>query len=180
MKHLRKILILSAIVFITSCAMYNVPLRENVEIITDDFESTITIKGLNAHFPPGTGLGSHANKRTQYFLRSIVDKETKSTTHQVYVVYKYGEGSWRFYDRASVKGGDSFEVVKIDRDVICNEYGCSYTEQFGIIVPDKYLRNNLEGFIIKASSKSGYDILIKVSDRQIAEQIKAVDSQKSL
>jgi len=168
----RKTVILVLIFFLSaifcSCAsLMGVSLREQVEIKSDEFEPNITINGIE--------LPIDNNPYEQYFLRSFVNKKSKSVLHQLYVNYTYA-GDWRFFNRAYAKGSKELKFTGIKRDVNCSSYGCSYNEHFGITIPGKYLRNNTGGFSVKVLSKSGHDLVLKVSGKQITEQIKAVDS----
>lgn len=177
MKQLFKLtfIIFISITTSTSCvSMHYAKLNNSVTIITDEFESLVTITGISLNPPQEQ---KHYSEMSKYFIRSFVDKKTKSKTHQVYVSYKYYNYSsgWRFYDFASLKGGESLNVVSINRDVQCNG-ACGYTEVFGIDISDKYLRNHQNGFPMKVSSKSSIDFVLKITAQQIKEQLKAVDS----
>jgi len=142
-------------------------LRENVEVITDEFEPTINIYGIEDIVED--------NILNQYFIRSFIDKVSKEISHQIYVSYRY-QGDWRFYRRANVSGGEEFKFIEIDRDVDCSNSICTYYEQFGIIIPDEYLRDKTNGFSIKISAKSGHSIALEITGTQVNEQIRAIDS----
>ena len=144
-------------------------LRENVKVKTDEFEPTINIYGIEHSVDD--------NLLNRYFIRSFIDKVSKVVSHQIYVNYSY-KGEWHFYRRANVSGGDEFKFTEIDRDVDCSSSICSYYERFGITIPDKYLRDKIDGFSIKISAKSGHSFIINISGTQVSEQIRVIDSLK--
>ncbi len=150
-------------------------LRENVLVKVDQFEPTITVSGIP--------LTIHDNILHQYFIRSIVDKKTKIVLHQIYVNYSYDSNwsiysskVWRIYNRAYVPKNNLLEIKKIDKYYKCSPDFCRYYEDFGITLSDKYLKEHKNGFTIKASSKSGHDLYLPISAKQISEQLKAIEA----
>ncbi|MHA1739430.1 MAG: hypothetical protein ACTSWD_12645 [Candidatus Heimdallarchaeota archaeon] len=139
-----------------------------VKIINDEFEPTINVYGIEQ-----TIEGSLNNK---YFIRSFINKQNKNTKHQIYVRYSY-EGDWHFYYRANAKGGDAVKFIEIGRDVDCrSSSSCTYYETFGAIIPQEFLKDNISGFSIKFSAKSGDSFVVKISSFQINEQLEAIES----
>lgn len=69
--------------------------------------------------------------RGDEFLRAFVNRKTGATTYQVYFWRGFAGRTWRFYDRITALGADGpvpLQSTRVESDVQCRTYGCSYVE----------------------------------------------------
>lgn len=82
------------------------------------------------------------------FFRAFIDKKTGEVTYQLYVWVTYGGGEWQNINRVNYEtpnGPASVEAHRIDSDVSCGRYGCSYTEHFAFDLPEDVVREIAKG-----------------------------------
>ena len=185
--------ILIIVLLVSGCASTAYPttktevytLRKSAEIVTDEFNPYVTIKGLE---PGGIFLYDDSSREDAFymqFLRSVMGKGPKelmwlSLNHRIYVSYVCTDTDWRVFDVAYGLGGIIFVVDLIQTDLDCSGSHstgeCTFLIDFGISIPDVYMREHIEGFQLKVyEQKTGHSFMITISGHQIAEQLAAVD-----
>jgi len=113
---------------------------------------------------------------TNFFcLRSLVDRDTGATTHQLYVSESYS-GAERGWDAARGGNGGRLRFIAISRDDIPCPEGACFVEEFAADLPETALRGNLAGFVVNFSAKSGAVKTIAVSADRIAAQLAAIEA----
>ena len=142
-------------------------------IRTDQFSKSIDISGGSTEVENASGL---REQRSQWLIRSWVDKETRESRHQIYWDTSY-YGDWHFYESASDEEANPHAVVTVDRRVIsCADLfplrsGCEYSETVGIDIGDYFLRSHAGGFRIKLSSRGGGSVVIVVPPEAVSKQL---------
>lgn len=162
-------------ILLSACAAGGLVTRDTVEADTDEFDTSVTFRGITETNGESESFGA-SNSRT-YFIRSFLDKESGEISHQLYISIDYFN-DWRFYNRASLVGGDNPEFIEIASDVDCSSYGCTYNEQMAVTMSDKYLRDHENGFKVKVSSKSGHETVINVTSNQIVKQLQKIEASQ--
>jgi hypothetical protein len=129
------------------------PLQNYVKLEDSQFESSAKFLGIKERFP--------GNEYNHYFLRSFVNKTNGQVSHQLYVSTFYS-GSWVFWFGANSEDTRPLEFIAISRKVVyCGSYvGCSYTEDFGALIPDTALKTHRNGFSVKFYAKTGREMII--------------------
>jgi hypothetical protein len=127
------------------------------------------------HDPPYLGAPN-----TNYScLRSIFDRRTGETAHQLYVAASYDvERDWSAaYDET----GRPLKFLPIGRyQIACAPGGnCSYSEEFAAKFPESELRQHPRGFSVTFTEPGGATQTIAVSAAQVSLQLAAlVELQK--
>lgn len=76
------------------------------------------------------------------YFRAFIDRKTGMTVLQLVLWQNHG-GQWQFWDRAVAEGPDGPVELKghrLDSDVSCHRYGCTYFESVAIDVDEALLR----------------------------------------
>ena len=121
------------------------------------------------HAPPFLDVAD-----TNFFcLRSLVDRATGQTEHQLYVSDSYA-GPERGWDRARDGNGNVLRFVAISRDDIGCPDGTCFAEDFAADIPEPELRQG-RGLTVTFSAKSGDEKTIVIGADQAALQLAAVD-----
>ena len=158
------------------CASLLYTQRSIPEVITDDFETDYKILGITQEYQVDKGFALRIPN--YFYIRSWVNKQDLSTTHQLYVVRTYGY-DWHFYDRAVLSGGEALGFTEIDSEVPgCSGGDCSFRETFGIDITNDLLEANRDGFDVKVSSRSGNSFVISITKQQIDSQLDWVNRVK--
>jgi hypothetical protein len=144
------------------------PPLPTVKVEDSQFEPAAKFTGIAVTYG---GMGENA-----YFLRSWVHKTTGHVQHQLYVADSY-EGSWALWNAANSQTAQSLEFIPISRKVVsCGAYSrCSYAEDFAVTIPDAMLREHQDGLAVKFYAKSGREMVLKLTARQIRRQLMAID-----
>lgn len=137
--------------------------RVKVRIEDDQFERVTRIVGPSV-----------SERGATHFLRSFVLSGRSPTSHQFYVIDRYG-GDWKFWRRAAAPGYP-LEFTEISRDVGSCRNGCTLTESFAAEIPDSLLRASRDSLAVKFYAKSGDQMVLVLRPVQIAAQLAAVDS----
>lgn len=138
----------------------------------DQFDSTVSIKG-------GTVVIDYPDGHEEaFFLRTIVEKQTKLFQHQLYIEVAWIGGAAGF-DMASDDTAHPLRLHRIDRSSrFCRRADCSRYEQLAVDLDDAFLRARAaQGFRIKiASRRKGYSIIFSVDPAMIRAQLAAADN----
>jgi hypothetical protein len=113
-----------------------------------------------------------------YCLRSFIDRKTGESADQLYVADSY-DGAKRDWIGAHDGAGQSLLFIPISRHQISCEGGCSYADEFAANIPESELRTNPKGLAVTFTDRAGDQKTITVSADQIAEQLAALDAQRS-
>jgi hypothetical protein len=122
------------------------------------------------HDPPYLDLPD-----TNYFcLRSLIDRQTGETAHQLYVVASYD--TKRDWNAAHEGTGQALEFIPISRyPIACDKKeSCSYAEEFAANIPLSELRAASNGFSVTFTDAAGDTQTITVSGEQVAAQLTAL------
>lgn len=163
--------LLAIVASLVGCANYEAmttdefAARQAVE--RSDFERHIKLDGgqIIADLPGGILDTGDVYLR----IRGWIDKRDSSIqSHQLYLHISYSTpGSWRFYERATFRGGDVASVTKISRDVnYCMSTRCGYTEVIGVDLPIDSLLIG-ERIEIQITSKSGHKAIVAVPENYV-------------
>jgi hypothetical protein len=113
---------------------------------------------------------------TNFFcLRSLVDRHTGATTHQLYVSDSYS-GAEHGWKAAHDGNGARLRFIAISRDDIPCPEGACFVEDFAADLPETALRGNPAGFVVNFSAKSGEKKTIAISADRIAAQLAAIEA----
>lgn len=107
-----------------------------VQVKGDNLDPAITISSYGVTQITNKGLVTSTSRETS-FLRAFIDKKSGTISAQIYHVAYYGGRNWNFFTRATYEtdsGPTEVDVVRIDSDVSCFRYGCSYVEDIGVPV----------------------------------------------
>jgi len=126
------------------------------------------------HAPPFLGVP----ETNCYCLRSVVDRQTGETQHQLYVSDSYF-GTERRWNAARDGTGHPLRFIEIGRNEITCEGGCSYLEEFAAVIPESELRSSPQGLKITFTDRSAAEKTIAVSGNQITSQLAAVDARRN-
>jgi hypothetical protein len=125
----------------------------------------VTFNGIEERFGPVTRLSYH-------FLRSWIEKDSGARYHQLYIHHKYGDTTERNFYRASLEGGKDIEFTKYSTAILdCLDYRCTYQEDFAVKLDERFLMEHSRGFGVKFYARSGHEVIVHVSPRQIQKQL---------
>lgn len=124
---------------------------QGIEIEDSGFDRIRTIVG-----PP---IELSQNGAAKYRLRAFVNKESGATDWQVYADLSWGGGSWRFYRSASLEGGQIMQGSRIDTDVSCGRYLCSYREVVGFMLPANAVSGD-RALRVRVNAQKGPEMLL--------------------
>jgi hypothetical protein len=114
-----------------------------------------------------------------YRLRSLIDRRTGETSHQIYVAYSYF-GADKKFDAARDGAGTALRFIPISHNEITCENGtCSYAEEFAAALPESLLRASANGLSVTFTAHSKEDKMIAVPGPLIAAQLAAVDAARA-
>jgi hypothetical protein len=113
-----------------------------------------------------------------YCLRSLVDRQSGETRHQLYVSDSYS-GAERGWNAARDGAGHPLRFVEIGRDEITCDGGCSYAEEFAASLPENELQANPQGLAVTFTARSGAEKTIFVPGEQITKQLAAVGAARN-
>lgn len=178
---------LSAVVILAACVQPNqssylrsrpLPPVDVVQVEDSEFERNVKFLGIESRVGNETG-NPYAEDTVR--LRSWINKEGGTTTHQVYYT-DYYQDDWRHYTRASNGNAENLRFVSIDRDVISCAGGrpCLLSETMGASISDDFLRQNADGFRMQFQSRSGRNQTIRITGRMIEKQLEAIERWRRL
>jgi hypothetical protein len=113
-----------------------------------------------------------------YCLRSVLDRQTGETAHQLYVADSYS-GAVRDWDAARDAAGNVLPVTHISTNELTCENGCAYAEEFAATLPEAELRSSGRALAVTFTARSGDAMTIKLSEALIESQLAAVDAARS-
>jgi hypothetical protein len=165
---------------LTSCAQLTPPQSDSGVLVTEAREDLshrfILLMGPRAqHAPPFLDIP----ETNFYCLRSFVDRRTGETAHQLYVTDSYF-GAERGWNAARDSAGAPLPFVAIGHDEITCDAGCSYVEEFAVILPESKLRASPGGLSVTFLSPSGAEKTIVISGDRIAAQLAAIAARRNL
>jgi hypothetical protein len=114
-----------------------------------------------------------------YTLRSLIDRTSGQTSHQLLVEDSY-VGPERRWDAAHDGWGQTLRFIPISHnELACEGGGCSYAEEFAAAIPEPELRGSPRGMEVTFTDKAGDKKTIAVPGNVIAVQIAAFDSARA-
>lgn len=142
------------------------PPRTTVDIISDKFSKDITLVGLEE-------ADTFDGDTVDWKLRSFVDPQARTATHQIYVDWFFqGHGSAKYFaadDRAR-----SLPVLQILKES-CGR-NCGQTDTIAIAIDEATLRSRAaRGFEAKLSTNGGAHVILDITPHMIAAQLQAED-----
>jgi hypothetical protein len=145
----------------------------SAKIEDDNFSAQATVSGPSKLINPFGGTSR------LWFIRGWVDKSSGAATYQLYVQTGY-LWHWRFWQAAADDHAGPHQVVPIDRTVEdCGGGLCAYDETVGVELDDAFIRSRAGGFQLKLSGQSGDELILSVSQDQIAPVLAAVDQYEA-
>ena len=143
-------------------------------VTTDAFTPSVTVHGVVQ-----SDVGFFTSPKRVWYLRSFVDKQTHTVTHQLYFDLIYSGARWAFYgDAAADDSATPLQVQPLDRLVVAC-YGfddCTFKETIGVLIPDAELRaKTASGFKVKTFAKDGNGVILEVTSEMIRKQLQVVD-----
>lgn len=156
----------------------NIEQRQHVEVRESQFEREITLIGLNDLAADLDGLSQSEIMRApkgEFFLRSWIDPDDGTVSHQVYVRIQYHREESDGWRRAGTEEAEELEVARIDYDVSnCSARTgrCTYVETIGIDVRPETLEEFRDtGLRIRLFAQSGRELDLYLSSKQIGAQL---------
>lgn len=197
MKHLLALLLAFAA---TGCATKEAQIRKAENLSKEHFKNTATLEDDSLETVARiTTVNGFAEKRGMLgivwddnFLRTFIDKDSGSTSFQLYQVIYYQGSGWNFYQTANYEtpsGPQSKPVTVIKQDVQCtgSRYGgCTYVEHVAFDVEEGVLRavaanyapGRRAGWSFKFRAKSGNTYNDGMLAAEIAGLLDAVDEYR--
>lgn len=132
-----------------------------------DFEKTVKIDGGPMRLELPGGFLDVGNVQAR--IRGWIDEnDAVGQAHQLYLNIHYSTpGSWRYYRRATFRGGDEAKVTKISSEVnFCQSTRCDYTEVIGVSLPIDALLLG-ETIEVQVSAKSGHKVIISIPENYV-------------
>jgi len=140
----------------------------------DKFSKSYTILGAELH----EELPYQISRA--WFIRSLVEKATGASIHQIYVHFTY-EGDWEGFDWVTDDTAKNLDLKKIE---IINRtcFGkCTRQETLGVVLDGSFLRTRLtQGYELKFRAKHGAAIVIPVTPEQIRLQLAEIEKYQNL
>lgn len=135
-------------------------LANSVIIDQSDFRETIVIRSINItqQRSQGSVLFVPQFDNENYFLRSIINRQSgELIAHQIYVSVSY-RGDWRVYRSANILGGEILDFTQIDSNVIsCADSeltGCRISEDFAVNLTQMQFTNATQhGLTFRANTR---------------------------
>jgi hypothetical protein len=113
-------------------------------------------------------------------LRSWIDTRSGERLTQLYVEDSYS-GAERDYDAARTGEGEALKFVAISKnEIVCDNGGCSYAEEFAADLPEPLLRAHPQGLTAAFGAKFGPDLTIAVPGDLIDKQLAALAAAVAL
>jgi hypothetical protein len=159
-----------------SCAASTTPNANPLVAVSQPSPRFVGLVGRRfQHSPPFLGVSD-----TNYFcLRSFVDRRNGDAVHQLYVADSYS-GAKRDWNAAHDPAGNALKFVRISRNEISCDGGCSYAEEFAADLPEDELRASPEGLQVTFTARSGAKKTIYIPGAQITAQLAAVDAERRM
>ena len=126
------------------------------------------------HDPPFLGVPG----TNFYLLRSMIDRRSGQTVHQLYVEDSYFGGK-REWNAAHTAAGAELRFVPISLNEISCDSNCSYAEEFGADLPEALLRASPQGLTVEFGAKSGAKMTIAVPAELIQKQLAATAAARA-
>jgi hypothetical protein len=151
---------------IAACGPLTQP-RTTVNVIGDKFSKEIELDGVPLH-DPTNGINLF------WMLRSFVNPQTHTTTHQIYVEWTYtGQSSGRY--RAADDTARSLPVENLFKES-CAFNKCPRTDTIGIGIDEAILRKRAPtGFQVKLTGQDGTSGILDITSQMINAQLQAED-----
>jgi hypothetical protein len=125
------------------------------------------------HDPPFLGVSD----TNFYCLRSLLDRQTGETAHQLYVADSYF-GDKRGWEAAQDAAGNALPFTAIDSSEITCDNGCAYAEEFAATLPAATLQTSTQGLAVTFTARSGKTMTIALSGEAIANQLAVVEAAR--
>jgi len=173
------------IIFLIAVSLALISCRGNDKVVSgweinDVYHSTIITPnpttGEKVYQGPPINTMDAANTYEMYSLRSTKSKEG-AVSYELLVQLTY-YSKWRYYDAATVrnKPTSSFKVVSREAG-LCEQAGCMFKELLAIQLSDAFIKENMSGFELSISSKSGLTSVLFVPSQYLKGYLKAVEGK---
>ena len=151
---------------LAACGPLGPPPRTSVDVISDRFSKDITLVGLQRG-------DSFDGDSVDWMLRSFVNPEARTATHQIYVDWFFqGHGTTKYFaadDRAR-----ELPVHQILKES-CGR-NCGQTDTITIAIDEATLRARAaSGFQAKLSTNNGAHVILDITPPMINSQLQAED-----
>lgn len=161
-----------------------------IKVSGDDMDPTITVSTYGVTALTSKGLLASSTYEDS-FLRAFIKKSDGSVLAQIYHVAQYSGSGWKYFNRATYETPDGLKEAdtdRIDSDVHCYQYGCSYSEDVGIVIDYSVLQagatkfdpsNPANGIHYRLFAKSGDQIDEAIPGNEIAAFVAVVDRERA-
>ena len=152
---------------LAACGPLGSPPRTTVNVIGDKFSREIELQGIPLH-DPTNGIDLF------WEIRSFVNTQTRTATHQIYVEWTYtGQSSGRYH--AADDTARPLPVQNIYKES-CAFNKCPRTDTIGIDIDEATLRRRAAtGFQVKLSAQDGSSGILDITRQMINAQLQAED-----
>jgi hypothetical protein len=149
---------------LAACGPLGPPPRTTVDVISDRFSKEITLVGLQ------TG-DSFDGDSVDWMLRSFVNPQARTATHQIYVDWFFqGHGTTKYF--AADDTARALPVHQILKES-CGR-NCGQTDTITIAIDEATLRVRAAGgFQIKLSTNNGAHLILDITPQMINAQLQA-------
>ena len=166
MRRLGKVANVVLLLALAACGPLGPPPRTTVDVMSDRFSKDITLVGLQRG-------DSFDGDSVDWMLRSFVNPETRTATHQIYVDWFFqGHGTTKYFaadDRAR-----ELQVHQILKES-CGR-NCGQTDTITIAIDEATLRARAaSGFQAKLSTNNGAHVILDITPPMINSQLQAED-----
>jgi hypothetical protein len=152
---------------LAACGPLGSPPRTTVNVIGDKFSREIELQGIPLH-DPTNGIDLF------WEIRSFVNTQMRTATHQIYVEWTYtGQSSGHYH--AADDTARPLPVQNIYKES-CAFNKCPRTDTIGIAIDEATLRRRAAtGFQVKLSAQDGSSGILDITRQMINAQLQAED-----
>ena len=173
------------IIFLIALSIGLIACRGNDKVVSawevnDVYHSVLVAQdpatGGKIYQGPSINTMDAANTYEMFSLRSLKAKDG-TISYELLVQLTY-YNKWRYYDAATVRNKPTSSFKVLSREAgICEQAGCMYKELLGIQLSDAFIKENIDGFELSISSKSGLTSVLFVPTQYIKGYLKAVEGK---
>ncbi|MFN3233723.1 MAG: hypothetical protein ACE363_16420 [Alphaproteobacteria bacterium] len=149
---------------------------DRVRVTDSAFDATVGYEGPVVR----AGTLAWGNVYGQALLRSLRDKQTGQMAHQLYVDLAYDGRRFRWFETASLIGGQRFDLLQIDHERLnCSKdrepRPCRYAETVGLNLSLPFLlAHEHSGFSVRLNAREGSMIVFEIPPHYIQGQLKVI------
>jgi hypothetical protein len=149
---------------LAACGPLGPPPRTTVDVISDRFSKEITLVGLRRG-------DSFDGDSVDWMLRSFVNPQARTATHQIYVDWFFqGHGTTKYF--AADDTARALPVHQILKES-CGR-NCGQTDTITIAIDEATLRARAaSGFQAKLSTNNGAHVILNITPQMITAQLQA-------